>query len=882
VAGVLSDMIRELPALISGLRELDITVTAEELCDAVWLAAQDWDDFPHASAAVPGQLADPGPQVDAESQHGRRIQARSLPSRELSAQVLAPGLPADTTGAARPYLPVSLPDVPALPQARELAAVLRPLRYDPRYTYPGDGIDEEATAVGIARSGIRRPAWQTTRRRRLDLDLVFDIGGSGPLWTRLASELRTMLESVGAFRSLRFWMLNTDHVDAPLLPVAAMFEPRRQLSATPYEAVCPAPRRPVVVVLTDGTGHAWQTGKATEPLRDWAASGTVLAVQLLPPRLWNRTALRPLPMAIRPSRDGHHSGSRIVVNDAQLSIAGLRRSELPGATAVPVIGLEARWLRSWLKLTRADGGAVPGYAALIPAPRKAKDAAGDGQEESLVPEPSPEQRYEQFMLTASVDARRLARLCAVTTLTVPGMRKIRHELLPESRPEILAEVLLSGLVRWPPVTPAEALAGLLQVEFQPFIQDLLRERLGGVGELVRDAKLVGAVLQARSGGSWSHPLIEVGAGSPGEFASVPQSAPPLLEPYPAPAAAITASSAKIVAASERDDDESVHEDADARSTGARRLRIGIWGSTASGRTTYLTVLGMLGMAEWTHWRRGEQWRVMPQGAEARQFLTSRIDDLKQYGRFPEATLANQPEWLSFRLERRKRGPFSWLTAERMATVSLAFGDMAAQDFSSASDAAARYLAGSHVLAYFYDPVFDSYDGAAAGTHSADFFNPMAAMIATLSKRRLYQGYPPHHLAVCIAKLDEQVVFDLARRYGCLQTDRTGLPWVPPRYARRLFDAVTFAQQSIASYQLRETLSHSFHPKRTSFHALSSVGFWVGDGGFDPQDVCNVTAPPPDQDDATGRRVLRGTVRPVHVLDPLITLVERYARQAGGL
>ena len=73
---------------------------------------------------------------------------------------------------------------------------------------------------------------------------------------------------------------------------------------------------------------------------------------------------------------------------------------------------------------------------------------------------------------------------------------------------------------------------------------------------------------------------------------------------------------------------------------------------------------------------------------------------------------------------------------------------------------------------------------------------------------------------------------------------------------------------------------------TRVEALSSIGFYVPDDGvLNRHDVCNVEpeqTAPASSDTSVGstRRKLRGTIRPVHVLDPLITLVERYAKQAG--
>lgn len=902
--------------VLRGLREMDAAILPEELCEALWLADQGWDDLPSALSALasPGQPAD-SDHPDARHRSRQPSGPRLIVSSADTTRVYARGQLADGPGQPQGSLTISLPDAPALPQARELSAILRPLRYDPRRTYDGADIDEAATALSIAQAGVRRLAWRTTRRRRGDLDLVFDVGASGPLWARLAVELRVMLESVGAFRSVRFWVLNTDQPGLPLVPAVALTSQRRT-STSPYGDVCAAPRRSVVVVLTDGTGQGWQEDAVRGPLLTWSAHGTVLVVQLLPPQMWHRTALRAFPVEFRPGQGGHHKGAKADASDAELSVVGLSQEAVPRATAIPVIALDPRWLRSWLPLTRgSEAGAVPGYALLIPPQEQPVPRTGHTQEAARQePEQqkeradqqalplTPDQRYHQFMLTASQDARRLARLLSVKPLTLPGMRKIRHELLPNSRPEILAEVLLGGLVYWTPVTAAEAMAGTLKLDFHLGVQDLLQERTGGLAELVRDARLVDRALKKRPRTVRSYEVVAVGPGLPGRPVLVPPTAPPLLEPYPLPGGLIATRPGALSVGRPDPGPSAVvtlEEDDPPLKPGTREVRVGIWGSNSSGRTTYLTILGMLGLADedgWINWRRGEQWRVRPIGPRTKHFVTLWVNALKQDGRFPSATIPGQPQPLSFQLERRQSGGlFGWLRAERMATVSLTLADVSGRDYLVSKEAA-EALADSHVLAYFFDPLYDQVSNGSDKSDegerekrshsSADFFNRVAIEVGRLSLRRYYQGFPPHYLAVCVPKLDDQYVFNQAVKYDCVEYDgRTGLPWVPPRMARRLFEAITFDQGTIASYQLREAISHSFHPKRISFHALSSVGFWVGqDGGFDKRDVCNVSMMPRGGPDAASAGsagpFLRGDIRPVRVLDPLIMLVERYLKQVG--
>jgi hypothetical protein len=893
--------------VLRGLRHLDVAVNAEELCEVLWLCQQGVGvvGLPAAPATgSPAARSARSTRPDAVGPPRRRPRRPGDPPRPPTpetapARVYTREPQTDTDGELLPYVKVRLPDAPALPQARELSRTLRPLRYDPRHTYPADGIDEEATALRIAQTGLRLPVGRTTRRRRLDADLVFDIGGSGPLWTRLAAEFRTMLEIHGTFRSVRFWVLDSDSADLVLLPGVGG-PPADAGSAGvvgfPWGVICEPPRRPLVIVLTDGTGRSWRTKDVYQPLRGWAAYDTVLVVHLLSDDMWNRTALRAAPVAFHPASDGYHSGARVDVSDVELSIIGLDRDDLPAATAVPVIGLDASWLRSWLRLLRGpEAGVVPGYALLIPSPNRDGRPTDDGTGRTAETGPSedashldvvlPEDRVQRFTLTASRDARRLARLLSVTTPTLPGMRKIRHELLPDSKPGILAEVMLGGLMEWTPSTPGAALSGAIAFEFHPGVQDLLQERPGGLAELASDKAMVTRALWSDPGSGPTYDAFEVPSGPDTGFRGAVATESALLPPYPGPAI-MTATGGP-----EPDSGDSAATGADESPSWlrARPLQIGIWGSTQSGRTTFLTVLGMF-FTEWTDWRRGEQWRVQPADMPTATFISDRIAALTAEGKFPATTISWQPEPLSFRLQRRRRhrlDPLRWLRPQQLAKITVTLQDRSGANFrpDSKSTGAASYMTGADVLVYFFDPTYDD-QVFPLKWHSADFFTVIETELglAAATRDRLYQPFLPQHIAVCVPKLDDQRVFDAACEYGCLETDPRspiGSPWVPSRHARRLFEAITYDQGSIQADYLRRVLSGRFDPKRMSFHALSSVGFWIPEGGlFDPRDVCNVIEVPGSGPIGKPQPLLRGQIRPVHVLDPLVSLVERALKQAG--
>lgn len=848
-----------LTEMVDGLRRLRADITAEELAEVLWLCEQ---GAPLAGRAVDAPADAPVPAPPARRrdrrgvEHGGQLSQEAGPS--APSQVHLPERRPGAEPAPVSASQIRLPDVTALSHARELSRALGPLRYDVK-RHPGHRIDEDATARRIAQTGIRVPVWQSTRRRRLDLDLVLDLGGSGPLWKQLAAELGTMLQIHGAFRSVRSWVLDSDSPELTLR--------RSRGGATRYSwgAICQAPRRPLVIVLTDGTGRTWRTKAAHRPLLNWARYGKVLLVQLLPAEMWHRTAMRALPVTFVPANDSYHRGARLEVDDAELSIIGLDRDALPRATAIPVIGLDARWFRSWLPLLRGtEAGAVPGYALLISPP--GDRPPGEPEIEPAEVRLTAEQRVQRFSLTASPDARRLARLLSVGPFNLAVMRKIQHDLLPGSKPTAIAEVMLGGLVYWETPVGTSTPAGAMTFRFHDGVRELLRERPGGVAEFRRDKERVQEALLSGPNGGPSYSGILAASAPASETGLAEEDAEPLLT-LPERHAASTQ---PVPDAGKRG---AVPRPAQPQD---QPLRIGIWGSTQSGRTTFLSVLQYIG---WASGRGGVQWSVVPGDAETEFLVDERIKYLTAERTFPEATI--KPELLSFQLVRRRprgRGPVGWLRRERVAQITMALQDRQGGDYvgDRRQENASRYLENSDVLLYFFDPLYDIDNPK---WHSLDFFTAVEAHLAMSAARGdlLHGRYLPQHIAVCIPKLDDQAVFDIARKHGCVETEpATGRPWVPERHARHLFEAICRGQKTFEADFLRTRLRRSFHPERISYHALSSVGFWIPPGGeLDPRDVCNVIELPQAADDSNPppRRV-RGEIRPVHVLDPLIRLVER--------
>ncbi len=298
----------------------------------------------------------------------------------------------------------------ALAGTLDLARALRPLRQSG--AAPGPAVlDEEATAQATAEAGRLIPVWRPALERRFSVDLVIDTGATMAVWHRLAAELCTLLERHGAFADVRCWSLGTDGPRPRLTrfrrgPGAGLPAP-----ALPWPGPLEDPTgRAILLVLTDGVGPAWYGDALPDFLARVTARRPAAALQVLPRRLWHRTALRTAPVELR-------------VQDPASPVAEVRTTAaLPHAGAarwLPVLEVDGAWLGPWAELLAGRaGGWSPMLAAPVggvPRPRRTPASA---------PPPGPAARVARFRAGCSPAAFRLACHLAAAPLSLPVMRLV--------------------------------------------------------------------------------------------------------------------------------------------------------------------------------------------------------------------------------------------------------------------------------------------------------------------------------------------------------------------------------------------------------------------------------------------------------------------------
>ncbi|MFE4368932.1 hypothetical protein ACFRMN_11945 [Streptomyces sp. NPDC056835] len=296
------------------------------------------------------------------------------------------------------------------------------------------------------------------------------------------------------------------------------------------------------------------------------------------------------------------------------------------------------------------------------------------------------------------------------------------------------------------------------------------------------------------------------------------------------------------------------------------VRIGVWGASGSGKTTFL---GAVPIAAMQHQRRGRANLVVagmdPSSAE---FLHESVDQLVSEQRFPQATRAQRDLRWSFSGElpgarglRARRVNFA---LEVLDLPGEAFNPRSNQVGEELHDRAVTHLTNCGGLVYLFDPLLD----ANQQTASINYFFGMASQIAGRVRdegRLLANGRLPHHVAVCITKFDHPDVFEPALRAGWVTQERTGdIPCVPDHQAPGYFDWMCDSFRGGSARLVRDALRNFFHPARMSYYASSAIGFRLNPHNqFDYRSYVNVE---PD-----GGRICGSPPMPINIIEPLLSL-----------
>ena len=333
-----------------------------------------------------------------------------------------------------PARSVVVPGGRPLLKAPELVRALYPLRRQwPRGR--ARRLDVAATVAEYGRTGELWPVFAPAPERWFDLTLVVDTSTTMSVWQETADELGRLLRTLNAFRTIRIGSLDAD-LPAPELHSRT----RRSPPLAPLSVPVPTGRRGLVLVFSDCTAHAWQSGYLWERLYDWAHTQTTVLVNPLPTRVWRHVGVD-LP-AVRVSSAGTPGASNVGLS--------FRAPPEPGQLPVPTVTLSPRPVGHWARtLMRCSPEGCD--ALLLPPPGKGAQNRWGLPTEADGPQDPDHALAKAFRYRASTAAVRLAVLCSpFPELSVPLLRLIADELVPEATESDLAEFLVGG-----PVVPGK-------------------------------------------------------------------------------------------------------------------------------------------------------------------------------------------------------------------------------------------------------------------------------------------------------------------------------------------------------------------------------------------------------------------------------------------
>lgn len=440
----------DLDRIAAALAAVVADVDARTVADALWLAT---------ATAPPAAAAAPEPEPDAEFNELRdalwlasRLRFDEPPRRPATAPppepTAAPTRLSErrVAGPVHRGEPVRVPVPSPLPQAAAMARALRPFTR-PWRQGTATQLDVEATVDRYAEHRVLTPVLRPAPERWFDVVVVVDDAPTMAVWRDTVAEFTHMLTRTGFFRAVHQWSLSDTTVKDHLGRTTAVGD------ATAMTRV-PHARR-LVLVVSDFAATAWRRPALWRLVSAWARTTPTGLLDPLPVRFWAHSGLD-LP-TVRATATGLPGPTSTLHYRVPL------RAKLTGSSwlPVPALALTPGALERWARtLVRTDPEGCD--AVLVPARRRAAVAPA-----------SPGPAAEAFLHTASAPAARLALLCApLERFSLPLLRLLHANAVPEAEPADLAELLVSGLA-----TVDDAHAADPVLSFRPAARDHLLDHV---------------------------------------------------------------------------------------------------------------------------------------------------------------------------------------------------------------------------------------------------------------------------------------------------------------------------------------------------------------------------------------------------------------------
>lgn len=430
------------------LQQAGYDLSARELSEILWLAVHiDESEISHqqryeseTSHQQPTQQVLQEDRSPTQTTETSKLPPTSSQPNKPAADVCLPTVKSSShTREARETVSIKIPTASSLRDSLALSRALRPLmRKVPSLTQ--NILDEEATVRCIAEADIWAPVLKPAPQRWLELALVIEQTSTTAVWKQTITELQKLLKYHGAFGDVRTWKLEIKGSNAQLFPQSST----GSYSKTPYkpEVLIDPKGQRLILLVSDCISPAWRSRLIHPVLELWGSKGLITILQLLPERLWERTALASeIPVQLR-SLNPTVSNSKLIANGELELDEQIQNTKFKIQNYIPIITLEPEPLHTWSKVMAGSGNlSTAGFK--FSACNNSVKASPPTQHSEL----NTTHLVSRFRATASPVARRLAGLMAAAPVSLPIVQLIQQTLLPHSGQIHVAEVLMSGLLK---------------------------------------------------------------------------------------------------------------------------------------------------------------------------------------------------------------------------------------------------------------------------------------------------------------------------------------------------------------------------------------------------------------------------------------------------
>ncbi|MBD2457682.1 formylglycine-generating enzyme family protein [Nostoc sp. FACHB-87] len=472
--------------VIAILQEAGFKFTATELADIFWLAVhiESSQQQPHQQPVKSATSLQPSkPDFSNTPVTTSKSQATELPVTSVNEPSSSVVLPSPPTQKPSPTenseaIPIKIPAAKALRNSLALGRALRPLMR--KVPSPTEKIlDEEATVQRFAEDQIGIPVLKSTPERWLELALVVEETSITEIWEQTIREFQLLLKHHGAFRDVRTWKLKNSETEIQLLSENSTgFD--ESTSHKPDVLIDPKGRR-LILLVSDCISPIWRQQLIHPVLELWGQRALITILQLLPEKLWDRTALvDEIPVLLSTFAPGIYNSQLIAqlwdeddIDELSSDNNKDKSKTIKSLTSIPIITLESEPLLRWSKVLAGQGNISTAGFKFYSVSHQEKTTSNESYSQAT-PKLEASDLVNLFRANASLQARRLAGLMATVPVSVSVVNLIRETLLPDAREIHVAEVFMSGLLKRLPVLHQDD-TEYLTYEFVDGVRELLRD-----------------------------------------------------------------------------------------------------------------------------------------------------------------------------------------------------------------------------------------------------------------------------------------------------------------------------------------------------------------------------------------------------------------------